>query len=411
MAQARISHENESRGIEIVLLFTAFIASAYGFGMYLFPAMVELIRQSMSLPYDAVGLISGFVQAGFMASALLSGVMTVSFGALPVILGSIAICAAALGGLANVENVFVLGALLTVLGGCAAAIWVPMLEVCRAVISHRHQAKALGLISSGTSYGVFVNSLLITNFSTQYGWRFIWTVTSMCVAVLTLVGFMRLRRIGKKSAGTPSPTHAGPRRRARFGIFSRKLTLAVSFMMFLNGLSCLPFQTYLSSFIQGEAEFSQETAAIAWRLIGIVGMVGGFALGALADRITVRWAMTLTCGILAASCILLVVGAGNGYILPIYLSAFGFGLGFYSVFGLVPAYISHAFEAGDAALVFAVGNIALSLGGIAGNVLGGMLKVATSSFEAIYWVMTAAATCAALLSIALPSERSFRVAP
>lgn len=164
----------KSKGIEITLFFTAFIASTYGFGIYLFPAMVESVRTDIPFSYGTMGTISGFVQAGFMICALLAGFLTVRFGAMPMILSSIALCAIALGGLAITPNIIGMAVVLTVLGGCAAAIWVPMVEVAREHIAKEHQGKALGLMSSGTSYGVFVNSFLLTLLLPGYGWRSLW---------------------------------------------------------------------------------------------------------------------------------------------------------------------------------------------------------------------------------------------
>ena len=70
----RTAHGRHS--IEAVLLFTGFIAATYGFGMYLFPAMVESIRLDIPFSYATLGTVSGIVQAGFMISALLAGLLT-----------------------------------------------------------------------------------------------------------------------------------------------------------------------------------------------------------------------------------------------------------------------------------------------------------------------------------------------
>ena len=386
-----------------VLLFTAYIASTYGFGLYLFPAMVESIRADIPFSYGAMGTISGFVQAGFMASALLAGFLTMRVGAVRVILGSIAACALALAGLAIAPNVVSMAVLLTALGGAAAAIWVPMVEVARDHVARQHQAKALGLMSSGTSYGVFINSLLLTTLLPSQGWRALWVATAAIVAVLAILGFVALRgREGKSPASRDDHPHA---MRAREKALPAGLTAAIVFMMFLNGLSCMPYQTYLSAFLQNEAGYSAETAAHAWRVIGLVGMVSGFAVGALADRITVRLGMFFTYGILAVSCLLLLVARGGDNLPALYGATVAFGVSFYAVFGLVPAYIGHFFGGGSAALVFAFGNIALGLGGIIGNALGGWLKESSGTFAPIYFVMLAAAVASAALSVAMPCEK------
>lgn len=319
--------------------------------------MVEAIRADMRFSYGAMGTISGFVQAGFMVCALLAGILTVRFGALPLILGSIAFCAIGLGGLSFATNIVVMAAILIILGGCAAAIWVPMVEVAREIIPKAHQAKALGLMSSGTSYGVFVNSLLQTNVLDGYGWRSLWMITCILVALLALWGMLRLRQVKSAETADAAARREKPTIGARLREMPKGLALAVLFMMFLNGLSCMPYQTYLSAFLQNEAGYTNEMVAYAWRIIGVVGMVSGFAIGALADRITVRWGMLVTYLILATSCFMLIIAADAKHLAALYVATVTFGVSFYAIFGLVPAYISQMFGTGGAALVFAFGNI------------------------------------------------------
>lgn len=55
-------HSAGVRSTEIALLFTAFIASTYGFGMYLFPAIVETVRVDIQFSYATMGTVSGFAR-------------------------------------------------------------------------------------------------------------------------------------------------------------------------------------------------------------------------------------------------------------------------------------------------------------------------------------------------------------
>ena len=59
--------------------------------------------------------------------------------------------------------------LLVIMGGCVASVWVPMVEVSQRYIPDSYQGRALGLMSSGTSYGVFINSLLLAFLMDTYG--------------------------------------------------------------------------------------------------------------------------------------------------------------------------------------------------------------------------------------------------
>ena len=396
--------------IEIVLLFTAFIASTYGFGFYLFPAMVETVRADIGFSYSTYGTISGLVQAGFLLTALAAGFLTLQFGAIRIILASIALCALGLAGLALSTNVTMIAVCLLLLGGCAASIWVPMVEVSRDLVAAQHQGKALGLMSSGTSYGVFINSFLLTWLLPAFGWRSLWWATALFVLLLTLFALLRLRRAGVRKDGRDTAS-APPKQsfHQRLARLPKGPSIAILTMMFLNGLSCMPYQTYLSAFLLAEAGYSDQMAAYAWRIMGLIGMVSGFALGALADRITVRWAMVVTYGILSLSCLTLLTSIGGQSPIFVGIAAILFGLSFYPIFGLVPAYISQVFGEGDAALIFAFGNIALGLGGMLGNMAGGWLKQSLDSFQPIYWIMLGAAIASILLSLVMRNEKEARV--
>ena len=53
-----------------IALFTSFIASTYGFGIYLFPALAPEMIKDIRFTYAEMGITTGFVQAGFLFFAL-----------------------------------------------------------------------------------------------------------------------------------------------------------------------------------------------------------------------------------------------------------------------------------------------------------------------------------------------------
>ena len=401
-----------SKAVEIVLFFTAFIASTYGFGFYLFPAMVEAVRLEIPFSYATFGLISSLVQASFLIGALAAGFLTLRFGALPLILTSMILCSVGLAGLALSTNVAMIAASLLLLGACAALIWVPMVDVSCNLVAKEHQGKALGLMSSGTSYGVFVNSFLLTWVLPAHGWRSVWVVTALVVFALAVIAIIRLRGLGARTPQKPAAETSMKRSvRERLETLPKGLVAAILFMMFLNGVSCMPYQTYLSAFLQSEAGYSPDTTAYVWRVIGIVGMASGFVMGTLADRISIRRGMIVVYLVLATSCFALMRSVGSSSGTPIFVAAVTFGISFYAIFGLVPAYISRVFGLGHAALVFSFGNIALGFGGIVGNMAGGWLKEQSGSFQPIYAIMLGAAVLSALLSVFMPGEKGVALAP
>jgi predicted MFS family arabinose efflux permease len=407
MSEYQVAATKQLSPIEVTLLFTAFIASAYGFGIYLFASLAAEMRAELGLDYGTIGLATGIAQAGFLAASLLSGIWAPRLGPVRLILGAVAATAASLllmSRLPIANPTLLLIGLLAVMGAGAAAVWVPMVAIAQKVIPIRHRAKALGLMSSGTSYGVFLNGLIIPPLVSGHGWRSVWAVVG-CLAILLLIaGFWRLRGLAGNDVMAAS---VQPRQRPDWRDMMRPLALIMIATMFLNGLACMPFQTYLVPLLQDDLGQPVAFASRIWSVIGAIGMVSGFLLGMLADRISIKWAMVVTYLFLtgAAILILALTWLDLPVVLPMTTAGICFALAFYAIFGLVPAYISATFAGGSATLLFGFGNIALGLGGLIGNIVGGYTKEATGSFALIYGVIAVAAFLQIGLALVTPNER------
>ena len=92
-----------------------------------------------------------------------------------------------------------------------------------------------------------------------------------------------------------------------------------------------------------------------------------------------------------------------GPLLLFALSA-AFGLAFYAIFGLLPAFISKEYDGPATSIVFAFGNIALGLGALTGNYIGGWLKDITGTFYWIYLIVLIAALASMVLCFFLKSR-------
>ena len=371
-----------------VVAFTSFIGVTYGFGIYLFPAIAPLMMQEIGLNFADMGWITGMSQVGFLCSALASGLATAKFGAATIMRLSLICCAVSLGGVVFANSYTLVIILMTSLGAAAASIWVPMAEMSQELIPQKHRGKSIGLMSSGTAYGVTFNSLMITSILPQFGWRSLWITAFGVTATLAAISFLLFWRLGRQAIH-PIESHSASRQFIESETIKEvvlslpvRATAIVLVMMLLNGFSCLTFQTYLSSFLVTERELSIDDAGWAWRLIGIVGMVSGFAMGWLADRIGFRWTLRLNFTALLLSATMLTWVSLSS--LSLFVLSVSFGVAFYAVFGLVPAYISRNFQGAKTTVVFAFGNICLGLGGILGAMAGGWLKYVTGTFDWIY---------------------------
>ena len=416
--------------LAVVFVFTGFIGVSYGFGIYLFASLAPAMRGDLGFSYGDMGVITSLAQISFLGFALLSGFLTARMNSVSLMLSAIGICAAALWVVSVASAVWVMAAMLIALAGTASAVWTPMVEATQRFIPPQHHGRALGLMSSGTAYGVFINGLIIQFFLDDYGWRFIWLasfILTACLWVGAWVLFFRTRRRAQTGTRQEAQTEAqsgavadtagvGVGADAAAGVRSglravensvashgfnapRRLAVLVIISMFFHGFACVPFQNYFSSFLVAEYGYRVVETATAWKIIGVVGMFSGFLMGWLGDRITIRWSLMISLILLLISTLMLIVGLAQGY--WIWLIAICFGMAFYPIFGLVPAFIARNFSGARASRIFGLGNVGLGVGAALGNVVGGALKTATGSFVSSYTLFLAAALVGCVLCLYL----------
>ncbi len=409
-------------GFLATVLLTSFVAATYGFGFYLFAQLVTDMRKDLGFDYTVVGTITAAGQLGFLLFALLGTWLSTRIGGGQVVIGSVALCGLCLVLLPVSDSIVLIGILLTIMGGTAASVYVPLVEIVGRVIDYRHRGKVLGLVSSGTSYGVFVNSLLVPGFVQNDNWRGLWYSVGFGTLMVTMVAAFTFHRLGLfrgEEENAPGTATAGttdddgvPRSgdgrennsaRAGWRMVLVRWVVIVWTMKFLNGFACMPFQNYLSPYLREGLGFDIDFAAQVWGAIGVIGMFAGFAVGWLSDRIGVRASLVMCYALFFTSSLLLVV-APVGF-LPM-VSGVLFALAFYPIYGLVPAYVSKSASGAAATVIFGVTNVTQGVGGIVGNYTAGFLKNVTGDFMWYYVVVAVTAVILGVLTLQLPREGS-----
>lgn len=397
------SASNALAGVLITVLLTSFVASTYGFGFYLFSQLVPDMCADLGFDIRVVGTITAAGQLGFLAFAVAGAWLAPRIGGGQVVIGSVALCALCLMLLPMTDSILLIGLLLTILGGTAASVYVPMVEIVSRVIGYAHRGKVLGLVSSGTSYGVFVNSLLVPIFVVAGDWRGVWLTVGAGTFVVTLIATVTFWKLGLFRR-PPAPA-AGAARGGGFiaGIGAALVpwVLIIWAITFLNGFSTLPFQNYLSPYLREELGFSVETAAFVWGVIGFIGMFAGFVVGWMSDKTGVRLALVLTYLCVVAAATILVVAPTESLVVA---AGVLFAVAFYPIFGLVPAYVAKTAEGAQATIVFGIANVTLGIGGMVGNYAFGLVASLTGTFTWIYVAIALAAGLLAILSMVLPAE-------
>ncbi|WP_304168394.1 nitrate/nitrite transporter [Lonsdalea britannica] len=391
----------------VAIILTLYIAIVFGFGLYLFSVLVTFMQKSLGFGIPAVGIITGGAQVSYLTASLLCSSLTRRFGGGNVIFAAALTAGFLLTLLSAVQNIWQAGALLIALGSCAAMAIIPTVGVIGKVVPVAWQSSINGLISSGTAYGQFATGLLVPFLIHDYDWRTVWMVIGVMSIAVAIIGYTVLRGVAADVFRVKSPQHclekqANPDKRPRLMSLATPRHFLIWTLLALSGIACGPWQNYLASFLGNEQHFSISFIGQLWSMIGVTGLISGFAFGLLADKIGVRITLALSYGLLVAAGLLVAIEGGT---IALRVAAIAFGLSFYAIFGLIPAYITKAASPEASTAIFAVANVFLGIGTSFGNAGSGFFQSWMGSFQGIYAGVAAIAAVAMILTLLLPDER------
>lgn len=394
-----------ARTIGVAAVFTLYTAVVFGFGIYLFSLVVTVMRDNLGFAYGTIGVVTGVAQIAYLAAAFACPVLVGRFGGGNVAVAAVATAALLLFCLAGVRTVAQVGAVLAGLGATAALMMIPTVGVISQSVPFRYRSRVNGLVSSGTAYGQFANGLLVPWLLPNHGWRMVWIAAGSASLVIALAGGLVLRRLAPEAFGraaAPEPAREAARPAAGWRTIVTARNLTVWTLLALSGMACGPWQNYLSSFLADERGRSLVTIGQLWSIIGMLGLVSGFAAGMAADKAGVRISLAMSYALLASSALLIAFHTETW---QLQAAAVCFGLSFYAVYGLIPAYISKTVDPAAATLVFAIANVFLGVGTTLGNLGGGYLPRLWGSLQGVF-VAAAVLTFAGMaLTFALRHER------
>lgn len=389
------------RGEILVALMIACVATCYGFGLSLFPQIIPDMRRDLGFDYGFVGAVTGLVQLSTVAFALLGTWLVHRIGAARTVVASVSLCGLCLVSIPATGNIYVTACLLMVAGGTGASTFVPMIDLATRVVNTEQRGFAMSLISSAPSYGVLINSALVSAFAGSGHWRIAWYVTggvTITLAVTVAVLFVRTG-LFEETTGQETATAVGGGSPSLRAIMPWGALIFV--LGFVNGMMPYPYLTYLSPFLREELGYSVGFASWLWATVGAVGIGAGFVVGTISSRLGSRYAMLACYSSFLIAGVLVVIDPSMELALA---SAIFFSLGFYPIYGLLPVYVSHRARPRLAVTVLGVCTVLQGIGGTTGNFFGGVIKTSTQSFGGIYLAVAVMALIAAVITIALPKE-------
>ncbi|MBC3887709.1 MFS transporter [Acetobacterium paludosum] len=404
---------NRTRELIYVICLTGFITITFAFGRYIFSMITPDIVSSLNIDYEFVGRINACHQAAYLLFSLLGGILCSYISVKFLISSSVILCGISVFVLAFVNNPWLLLVIVTLQGIIAATSWIPMVEFVAKNIQEDNRGKSLGIISSGTSFGLILNGFLIPYILTNDTWQTVWFVFGIISLFLGAVGVywiyklksvpdLEIKKVNKKAECETENLVLGNDTSGKY----LKYYIILVALLILSGLYLIPFQSYIVPLMQADLGLNEQMSGLAWSIFGFVGIFSGFIAGVFADKYSAKRAMIIAYGISILS-IASVVFIHNGA--AALFACFIFGLTYNGIFGLHPTYVARVLPPEKTAKLFGLMNLSLGVGSMIGNYAGGYIKKMTGSFSLAFQLMLVMSILTVLICIFIKSDRNEEV--
>ena len=391
-------------GTTITVLFSGFLAFAYGFGIYLFPILSPDMRDALAFTYAEMGYVAAGIQAGFILSSVISGILAPRVGELRFIFASMLLCSICLCALSQVTTSLGAASVLTLIGFVPAATWIPMVAVIRRHIPYNRRGVVFGFLSGSGGYGAIINGQIVPILQEDLGWRGIWMTTGIAVFVLTVVSvalFRVLNIVDNPLAKESNEAVVENTEAQGSGRLVLKIAVHLWAIMMMGAAITITFQTFFTALIRDHLEAGRVVAGRMTLLHGCVGIFAAPLIGLVTDRLNVRvcFVAVATFCIIAGTLLLLALS-----LYYVALSAIFFGFACYPFLALPPAFASKTLEPATAVLIFAVGNVFVGFGALFGNMSSSIVLELTGNLPSVFAWLAMLATVMLVLILLLPRE-------
>jgi MFS family permease len=365
---------------------------SHGFGVFLFAALLPLMRESIDISNWQLAMIGVLTQLSYLAGALLLGLIGHRIGTIRLALTTTSLTTVLLFLMSQLRDPLQITIALVVLAASASISWGTIVEIISRFATKASCSTYMSCASSGTAWGYGVNGLMILLLVPFFGWESSWILVG-CVGVLALFLSWNLLRglapamTADLASGTHSDSSAGsaaiPALRLLGVIIGERTAFFACLICFLVGFSAMPFSAWLNLYLD-ELGLPAALGGYTWTTVGITGMITGLAIGKLADRKGHGMAFTVIFSGFAIGLLAFMFDPARWAL----LAGFGYGLMYFSMWAVVAGWVSQQYGSTATMQISGVCMVTFGLGGALGNLLAGYLREATGSLAMVYGILT-----------------------
>ncbi|GGK70325.1 MFS transporter [Amphritea balenae] len=369
---------------------------SHGFGVFLFAALVPLMREEIGISHWHLAVTGALTQLSYLAGALLLSLAghRISSARLALVTGSIT--SLLLLTMAGLDDPLAVMLVLILAAACAAISWGAIVELISRYTAPELKSTYLSTVSSGTAWGYGLNGLLVLLIVPLFGWRSGWLIAGVLGCTTVLLTWRLLIRLQNRSGNNQHSTQSAALTAAQlFRAVTRERTaFFASLICCLVGFATMPFSTWLSTYL-AEQGAAVQLGGYTWTAAGMTGMLAGFLTGKLADSRGHGVAL-----------LLVFIGFAIGIIAFVYdpvsfavIAGCGYGLMYFPMWGIIAGWLNRHYSATATMQINSIGMVVFGLGGASGNLLAGWLQELNGSLTSIYMIIAVDALLLVLIAL------------
>ena len=365
---------------------------SHGFGVFLFAALVPLMRESIDISYWHLALIGALTQIAYLMGALLLGLIGHRISSAAIALFTGVITSGLLLTMAVLDDPVWIMLVLTLCAASASVSWGALVELISRYASVQGKSTCLSTAASGTAWGYGVNGLVILLLVPVLGWRSSWVLAGAVGCLSLFLTWRLLKRLHRQSPlaeddtdglETPVQQSTGLSAKALWHTVTReRAAFFACLICCLVGLATMPFSSWLNIYLEEQGAVAS-LGGYTWTIAGITGMFAGYLAGKVADARGHGLAL-----------IIVFTGFAAGALAFVYdplrfapLAGVGYGLMYFPMWGIIAGWLSRNYSAVATMQINSIGMVVFGVGGAAGNLLAGWLQGYTGSLSGIYLII------------------------
>ncbi|WP_245849830.1 MFS transporter [Oceanimonas doudoroffii] len=375
----------------MVVIFGMNQIVSHGFGMFLFAALVPLMRETIQLGHWHLAAIGALTQLAYLAGAMLLGLCGHRLNTGRLSLATGALCSVLLFTMAHLESPPLIMLTLTCLAASAAISWGALVEIISHNTRPEQRSTCLSTVSSGTAWGYGLNGLLLLLVVPSLGWQQAWQLAGACGLLVVALTWQLLRGLGQPATNA-QPEPAMPTQRLLLALCRERTAFLACLICFLAGFTTMPFSSWLATYLD-QLGLPASLGGYTWTMVGVTGMVAGLLAGRLADRRGHGVALLVIFGGFALGLLAFVYDPARFAM----VAGFGYGMMYFPMWGIVAGWVGRHYSATATMQISGFCMVTFGLGGSLGNLLAGYLRAITGSLDAVFMMLAGGAVLLMML--------------